>query len=92
MVASSLPGFELLLAADIRIASADALFSQIEVRRGIYRSGHAAEDGPGTSSDAIGAPPIPRFAYVVLARGDHMKCQLVLILAGFLRSRTRVGQ
>jgi Enoyl-CoA hydratase/carnithine racemase len=34
-------GIELLLAADIRIASADALFSQIEVRRGIYPFGGA---------------------------------------------------
>ena len=35
-------GIELLLAADIlRIASADALFSQVEVRRGIYPFGGA---------------------------------------------------
>lgn len=34
-------GIELLLAADIRIAAADARFSQLEVRRGIYPFGGA---------------------------------------------------
>jgi len=34
-------GIELLLAADIRVASADARFSQLEVRRGIYPVGGA---------------------------------------------------
>jgi enoyl-CoA hydratase len=34
-------GIELLLAADIRIAAADARFAQIEVRRGIYPFGGA---------------------------------------------------
>ena len=34
-------GIELLLAADIRVASADARFSQLEIRRGIYPFGGA---------------------------------------------------
>src|SRR4051794_40184535 len=34
-------GIELLLAADVRIAAADARFSQLEVRRGIYPFGGA---------------------------------------------------
>jgi enoyl-CoA hydratase/carnithine racemase len=34
-------GIELLLAADIRVAAADTLFAQIEVRRGIYPFGGA---------------------------------------------------
>jgi enoyl-CoA hydratase len=34
-------GIELLLAADIRVASADARFAQIEVNRGIYPFGGA---------------------------------------------------
>src|SRR4051794_24845178 len=34
-------GIELLLAADVRVASADARFSQLEIRRGIYPFGGA---------------------------------------------------
>ena len=34
-------GIELLLAADIRVAAADARFAQIEVNRGIYPFGGA---------------------------------------------------
>jgi enoyl-CoA hydratase len=42
-------GIELLLAADIRIAAADARFAQIEVNRGIYPFGGATARFPRTA-------------------------------------------
>src|SRR6476469_3645082 len=42
-------GIELLLAADIRVASADTRFSQMEVRRGIYPFGGATVRWPQQS-------------------------------------------
>src|SRR3954468_3804503 len=78
-------GIELLLAADVRIASADARFAQLEVRRGIYPFGGATtrlprEAGWGNAmrwlltGDEFDAAEALRIGLVqeVVAPGDHL--------------------
>jgi enoyl-CoA hydratase len=78
-------GIELLLAADVRIASADARFAQLEVQRGIYPFGGATtrlprEAGWGNAmrwlltGDEFDAAEALRIGLVqeVVAPGDHL--------------------
>jgi enoyl-CoA hydratase len=84
-------GFELLLATDIRVASPEARFAQIEVKRGIYPAAGAtfrlpAEIGWGNAmrylltGDAISAPEALRLGLIqeIAPAGRHLERALEL--------------
>jgi enoyl-CoA hydratase len=95
-------GIELLLAADIRVAAADARFAQIEVQRGIFPLGGATyrlprEAGWGNAmrwlltGDAFDAPEALRIGLIQEVTGAGEQLERALAIADRISQQAPLG-